>query len=306
VSRRLKLASQAAPRAWIYAAAILGAHLAFMPLLVLLVPRRVEAIGDPQPLQFLSILLLVGATVASLAHFAAGHLSDLWLTRHGNRRAPIGWGAGALLATYLYLAFAQDRTSLLLGVIAFQLALNCAFSPMGALLADYFSHETKGRVAGLMNASLPLSSAAIAGVAFVFPSDGSGGFLVTAFAFVLLITPLVLLWPFGASLPSTPAQEPTALMPPANTGRDFLLAWLARFLIQLGAAFVIGYLYAYLAGQGRNDLGDSTGNLSERVGLLSVIATIIALATALPATLESPARRSRRGSRSTHRESSCT
>ncbi len=273
--------SRGALRVWIYAAAIFGAHLAFMPLFVLLLPRRVEAINDPQPLQFLSILLLVGAIVASLAHFAAGHLSDLWLTRRGNRRAPIGWGTAALLASYFYLAFAQDRISLLVGVIGFQLALNCAFSPMGALLADYFSDEMKGRVAGLMNASLPLSSAAIAAVALFFPSDGSSGFFVTALAFVLLITPLIVWWPFGAPLSSMPAQQEVASIPATKIGRDFLLAWLARFLVQLGAAFVFGYLYAYLASQGGSTVPGETAKVSERVGLLSMIATAVALATAL-------------------------
>ncbi|MBE5074710.1 MFS transporter [Erythrobacteraceae bacterium E2-1 Yellow Sea] len=268
-------------KAGIYAAAIFGAHLGFMPLLILLLPRRVEAIGDPEPLMFLSILLLIGGLVASVAHFVAGYISDLWLSRHGNRRALIIWGLVALCFSYFHLAFAQTRMSLILGIVLFQMALNLAFSPMSALLVDYFSDATKGRVAGLMNAALPLSSAVVAAVALAIPTDSPSGFLLTAATFSILIVPLLVIWPFHKIIAARPEDAQHITAPILANRRDFLLAWTARFLIQISAAFVIGYLYIYITSDAAKAMAPREGSASELVGWLSAIATVAALMAAL-------------------------
>ena len=87
------------PRAafWLYGLAFLGAHLAFMPLMVLLLPRRVEALAPEGTAEFLSWLLLTGGVVAGIAHLMSGALSDRWFARIGNRRGLISIGCVFLL-----------------------------------------------------------------------------------------------------------------------------------------------------------------------------------------------------------------
>lgn len=281
-----------APR-WLYAAAIFGAHLAFMPLFILLLPRRVEAIATGDPTQLLSWTLLCGAVVAGVAHIFAGHVSDGWYRKFGSRRLLILLGAAALALAYLLLAFAREATWLFAAIIFFQLALNCAFAPLGALLADYFPDQSKGGMAGLMNAALPASGLVVLLIGWLFPRDGAAGFLLTGALATLLIIPLLVRWPF----PFLPVKADNAVpqLSERNAIRsDFVIAWVARFLIQLGASFIFGYLYVYvdftLAGGQRE-----ATEVSRVIAYLSGPAAIIALVATIMAGRISDARGKRRG-----------
>lgn len=228
----------------LYAAAFLGAHLAFIPLFTLLLPRRVEAIDPARSIHTLSLLLLAGGIAASLSHILAGRWSDRWILRHGNRRGIIVLGLALLTVSQLWLAFSNTFPDLLMAVIAFQFALNVMFAPLGALLADHVPDAHKGKVAGWLNASLPLASAGTLLAAVMFPRDGIGGFLVVISIVALTIIPLLAKWPFG-KLAQAPGMQPAGnLVLPARS--DFARVWTARLAVQIGAAFVIGYFYLFL------------------------------------------------------------
>ncbi|ANU07349.1 MFS transporter [Paraurantiacibacter namhicola] len=233
-----------------YALASLGAHLGFMPLLVLLLPRRVEALSA-QPEIDLSILLVIGGLTASGAHIAAGAWSDRWLARRGTRRGLIAIGTAALAATYLL--FAAAETLLLLGaaLVTFQLALNVMFAPLGALLADHVPDTRKGRVAGMLNAALPFSYGGVSVLGWLFPRDAAGAFLLLAIAVPLLMLPLLLRWPFAGLVSRAEGDVAIADITRWHR-RDFMLAWWARLFVQAGAALVTGYIFLYLTAlQGR-------------------------------------------------------
>ena len=269
-------------RDWSYGLALFGAHLAFMPLLVLLLPRRVEMLADGDAAVALSRILLTGALVASVANIAAGVLSDRWMRRERSRRVPLIFGLAVTTASYAWLAVANTLPLLIAAVIVFQLGLNATLSPLSALLTDYFSNSEKGRIAGLANAALPLSSAAVAPLAWLFPRDGPDGFLVVGAIVAACCAPLILLWPFTL----VPARSPE-VAPATNPGipradrRDYALAWLARFLVQLGAAFVIGYLYVFIAAQSGATGPARALETGERLGVLALAATILATISAL-------------------------
>lgn len=277
-------ASGASTRArdWSYGLALLGAHLAFMPLLVLLLPRRVEALAEGDAVAALSRILLTGALVASVANVAAGTLSDGWMRRSGNRRAPLVVGLLITAASYVWLAAADSLFALTAAVIVFQVGLNATLSPLFALLPDYFSHGEKGRIAGLANAALPLSTAAIAPLAWLFPRDHPGGFLLLGGVAVACCAPLVLRWPFPQLRePGVEAAPATSRVARSAGRRDFTLAWVARFLVQLGAAFVIGYLYVFVAAQIGGDSATRAIETGERLGVLALTGTALAIVSAL-------------------------
>ena len=260
----------------LYSLSFLGAHLAFMPIFALLLPRRIAVIAPEQAIETLSSLLLIGGIVASVAHIAAGRWSDRWLVKFGSRRGLIGLGLIALCAAQVGLAVAQTWTALVIAIIIFQVALNLMFAPLGALLADYISDERKGRVAGLLNAALPLSSIGTAVAAFLFPRDGPGGFLLVAIASGLAILPLLIAWPFGAGAKPRKPNDVAAIPPSREARRDYLKIWCARLLIQLGAAFVINYFYLYLI-----DLGGNGVQASRRIGSFAMVATAASFASAI-------------------------
>lgn len=265
---------------WRYATAFFGAHLSFIPLFVLLLPRRVAAVAPENAITLLSILLLAGGITASIAHIAAGRFSDRWLRRHADRRGVIVIGLAALAAAQLLLAFATSQTGLLVAIIAFQSGLNLMFAPLGALLADHVPDARKGRVAGWLNASLPLSSLGTTLAAFLFPADGPGGFLLIAAIGGLLVLPLLLSWPFApVAVPAQTVEQRQTGKLPASAGQraDYVRLWTARLFIQLGAAFVINYFFLYLVERA------SAPAASQMMGSLAGLATILSVAGAIAA-----------------------
>jgi MFS family permease len=261
----------------LYVLAFLGAHIAFMPFLVLLLPRRVAAMGGDNHL--LSVLVLLGAVVASLANIAAGHASDSAMLRHGNRRRTVVAGLASLVASYGLLALAHDGWTLGVGVVGFQVAVNVLFAPVGSLIADYIPDARKGRVAGFLNCGLPLATGAIGLVAWVAPRDGAAGFGVTALMVLACVLPMVLVWPFGgASASLAPVVSPQQARLPL---RNITLAWGARFLLQLGATLLTSYLYPYVAALLQGPLQNSGLHPDAAVGTLSAWAGLAACGGAI-------------------------
>lgn len=235
--------------AWVfrltYPLAFLGAHLAFMPLLLLLLPRRVERLAPEDATSVLSLLLVTGAVTASIAHVVAGHWSDKWIVRHGSRRLPVALGSLLLCLSYGALASTGSIAGLALSLIAFQVALNIMFAPLGALLADYVHDREKGVMAAWLALALPISIMVSAPIASLFPADN-----VAAFAFIVVLVgccvlPLLFFWPtsdLAASSVSLAGASQTDRLPTS----DFRRAWIARLLVQCGVAFILFYLYVYL------------------------------------------------------------
>ena len=283
----------------LYVLSYLGAHLAFMPLLVLLLPRRVLAVAPDHTLTALSWLLLLGGVVASLAHIGAGAIGDFWFSRHGSRRAVICAGLLGLIASYGLLGLASTLPVLAAAMICFQLTFNLLFAPLGALMTDYVPNDRKGRVAGWLNAGLPLSTLMVTALARLDPDDGVGGFLSIAAIISGLTLPLLIVWPF--KLPSTArGYEDAVVNAPASQfdRHDLLLAAFARLLMQFGASLLVNYLFIYLTSLDASS--QASGRIAglptatSAVGILTFCASVIAMVGAIAAGHRSDAQRQRR------------
>jgi MFS family permease len=267
---------------WTFPLAYFGAHLAFMPVLVLLLPRRVEAIaGGGAPLA-LSWILLAGAVAASAGNILAGHWGDGWLRRYGSRRGLIVLGLAALLASFGLLAITKTVAQAAAALIAFQLALNLAFAPLGALLADYVPDDTKGAVAGLMGAALPASFGGISLLGWLFPADSVSAFLINGLLVAACFAPLLVRWRFGPLIGSSRAETAGPISERAVVGADLVRAWIARFLVQMGAAFVLSFLFLLVSTRVRAEAGWAmTGSASDAIAALSVAAACLGVLGAI-------------------------
>lgn len=230
-----------------YVLAVIGLHMAFMPLLILLLPRRVEAFFGPTAGSALSQILLVGAVTAGLANIGAGHLGDRWVRAHGQRRGLIGIGLAAVTASYGLLALASDYADLLIAILAFQVSLNLCLSPTMALLADHVGDDQKGVVSGWLGAALPLSTFGAAIIGLLFPQDSTVAFLIIACLVIAMVAPLLIWWglaPVMTQPKSEPAQSerPTPQLPPT-----LVLLWLARLIIQVAGSFLMFYLFLFIS-----------------------------------------------------------
>lgn len=258
----------------LYALASLGGTIAYIPLLVLLLPRRVEAVAGTGAagLHLLGGLLILGGAVASLANIAAGRLSDVAVHLYGTRRPVMIVGLVGLVGSYALLAQAHAPLTLALGLAVMQGMLNCVLAPLGALMADHVPDHRKGRTAGLFNATQPLATASVGLVAALAPVDDARGFAVAVGLAVLGIAPLVALWPFPAMprlatrAPVEPQGEPVVPLPV----RRLALLWLARWLIQIGGGLMIYFLYPMLAGLARNHMLPAGHTPSQWIGVLAL------------------------------------
>ncbi|MEO5706424.1 MAG: MFS transporter [Alteraurantiacibacter sp.] len=270
-----------------YGLAYLGVHMAFMPLLVLLVPRRIELLAPGQSAELLSWVLLAGACAAGAGNMLAGHLGDRWLEHHGNRRGLVAIGVVLLAASYGLLAMSGTFSGLLTSIVVYQLALNCAFAPLGALLADHFPDHTKGRMGGIMTAALPLSSLSVVLVGWLFPQDGAGAFVFAGALAVACFVPLLIDWRLGEVALS--GQDDPAAPSAPWVPRDFAIAWGSKLAVQLGASFVQGYIYLYLV-----TLPAAQGQATALLALMSGPAALLAMVATLGAGFASDRLRRRR------------
>ena len=234
----------------------------------------------------LSWLLLVGGIVASVAHIAAGKLSDHWFARVGQRRGLVGIGTAAVIGAYLIFAWATDIGSLFAAMIIFQFALNLMFAPLGAMLADHVADARKGRVSAMMNSALPLSAIGTSLAAFLFPRDGAGGFLFIAALSASAAIPLIIAPRFATATPASADVAPARAM----AWPDFARVWAARLLMQSGAAFLLNFFYLFVASRP----AVSGIAASHAFGILAALSTLASVGTALLAGSWSDKSRTRR------------
>lgn len=261
--------------------AVFGLHMAFMPVLVLLLPRRMATLFDHHAASALSWLLLAGALTASIANIAAGFLGDRWVRRFGSRRGLIAIGLVALTCSYGLLAFATQLRWLIPAVIGFQVGLNLALAPTMALLTDHIAMTRTGTVAGWMGAALPLSALGTATLGLAFPADDNAAFFAIAIIVAACVLPLLIFWGFApaARCPrlTGSASEPDGTAPI----RDLALLWLARALVQLAAFFVIFYLFLHITGLIAGDTAWRGHSATRIVSVLSLAGAVAAMPAAV-------------------------
>lgn len=264
--------------------AVFGLHLAFMPLLVLLLPRRAESLFGPDAATSLSELLLIGAFTASVANIAAGHFGDQWIKRHGNRRGLISLGLTILVFSFALLALANRLETLACAVVIFQIGLNLTFAPMMALLADHIAGSQKGMIAGWLGTALPLSALGTAALGWAFPLDDDAAFFAAAAMAAICVLPLLIFWGFKPIDQShSPSDSESRSNPsnPSNPIQILTLLWFARALAQLSASFVLLYLFLHVAGLITDDAAWQGQSATSFISLLSLGAAAMAVPTAV-------------------------
>lgn len=223
--------------------ATVGMHFAYMPLLVLLLPRRIDVIAGADATAVLSWVVLIGAVTASIANIVAGYVGDYCVKIFKSRRYLIAAGITALVLSYLPLLLADDFGSLVAAIFFFQASLNFAFSPIMALLADHIPTAQKGQVAGWMGSAMPLSAIGTFLLGMLFTTDSNFAFFVTAAVIALSTAPLVIFWGFGPASAPQPIEKYSADEHRLPESGVLALLWCARLIIQMSASFLVYYLF---------------------------------------------------------------
>lgn len=220
----------------------IGAAFAFVPLLNIMAPLKVEAIDPSQKQLLLSTILFWGAVTASAANILAGALSDGTRSRFGRRRPWIAAGLAGALASYALIWRAETAMELLAGILLFQFCFNVLFSALVAIFPDTVPDRQKGLVSGFQSLGYPIGAAL--GALFIGQALTSPAARFGAIALILAISvgPFVALFrERRIDLGPPEARARAAWRPPARAYRDFLFAWTSRLLVQV--AFFVSAAY---------------------------------------------------------------
>ena len=258
-----------------YALANAGGVAAFLPLLTLLLPLRLDTLAGEDRLGWLTTAAIAGAVAASLSNIAFGVLSDGTVARGRSRR---GWIAGGLIATivsYALIATAATPSMLIAAIVLYQVALNALLSPLYATISDEVPDAQKGMVGGMLALAQPIASALSALLLAIAWSSGGWQLAALCVAFGAMIAPLLTM---RATMVTAPAPA-TAASPTRQSRRSLTLAWASRLLVQLSGNVLFYYLLYYFAG-----VADAPSQqMAPRVAQLVAVAFAIAAPLAVVA-----------------------
>lgn len=130
----------------LYALAVAGGAIAYMPLLTILLPSHVSSFAGQDSLTLLAYIAFGGAISASISNILFGWISDLTKKRRF-------WIAlGFVLSSGLLLTIVNVRDpALIIGlIIVWQLCLNMMLAPLAAWAADCVPDSQKGLLGGLL------------------------------------------------------------------------------------------------------------------------------------------------------------
>jgi MFS family permease len=240
------------PATWTlaFAVAVTGVFVGWYGPLQILLAKQAEVLSPGDKQGTVALVTGVGALVSLIANPLWGALSDRTTSRFGRRLPWIAGGTVAGAGGLVILAVARDLPMMFLGWSLVQAALNAPFAALTAAIPDQVPVAQRGIVGGYFGVAQTVGAAGGATLAVVGGSI-TGGYLACAAFVVLSVVPYLLIrrdrvlpaarrpvWnrrAFLAGFWINPARHP-----------DFAWAWLTRFLINLGNAMAVLYLFFYL------------------------------------------------------------
>ena len=255
----------------IYALANAGAITAFLPLLTLLLPIKVEHLAGNARIGVMTATVIAGAITASGANILFGTLSDRSVARGGKRRSWIAGGVVATVTAYGGIIVAVSPATIVVAVVLFQISVNAILAPLLAIMAEEIPDAQKGVASGMLAFANPLAAAvsAVLVAQTVLGENGRFGYLAAVVA--LCIAPLLL-------TRARPAVIGTARTKPHMARRDLALAWIARLLVQIGGNVLFLYLLYYMESVAPDMPRDL---IATRVGRLLMLAYAVSLPVAV-------------------------
>lgn len=265
---------QSARFLYLYALAVAGGSVAYIPFLTILLPLRATALAGMGTLNLLALAAFAGAIAASLANIGFGWASD----KSGARRPWII--AGLILSSSLLLAMplADSSTTLIAMIVLWQICLNMMLAPLAAWAGDCIPDSQKGMLGGLL--ALAPALGALSG-AFVtlerLASIGNRETLV-AILVTIMVAP-VLLFVKPEAMPHLMARSTVDKMFAAGNDSKrgaVVRMWLARLLVQIAEASLFAFLLLWFRSLDSEFYENDAASLFAGVLCLAVIFALAA------------------------------
>lgn len=255
----------------LYALANAGGVVAYLPLLTMLLPLKIEGVAPAERIGVLTLTVLAGAISASLANIAFGWASDRSVARGGDRRKWIAGGLVATAAGYVAIFAAATPVAIVVSVIAWQVALNMALAPLMAMMADAVPDGRKGVAGGLLALANPLASLASALLVAAAMLGEGARYAIVCLLFTAMIAPVLAVRAPVAGVSAPPVR-------PSVARADLAIAGVARLLVQVAGTVLFGYLLFYFESIAP---GAASADLAPRVGHILTLAFALPLPVAL-------------------------
>ena len=249
-----------------------GGVIAYLPLLTLLLPLKVEGLSGEARIGVFTATVFAGAIAASISNVLFGWLSDRSVARGGGRRAWMAGGVAATAASYGGLIVAATPLALVAALVAFQIAVNALLAPMMAIMAEEVPDAQKGVAGGLFALGGPLASIVSTVLVGQATLTEAARFAILPAAVAACIAPLLLARARIAVADRDPRGDVRA------SRRDLIVAGVARLFVQIAGVVTQTYLLYYF--ESIVPAAERAG-LPGRIGHLLTIAFIVPLPAAL-------------------------
>ncbi|MBX7459230.1 MFS transporter [Qipengyuania sp. 1NDH17] len=257
---------------WLYALAVAGGAVSYVPFLTLLLPLRAQDMAGEGAIDLLAYIAFAGAISASLGNIAFGWASD----RTGTRRPWIFAGLALSFALLVSVPTAQDTVPLIVLIIGWQFGLNMMLGPLAAWAGDVVPDEQKGFLGGLLSFAPALGAASGALVTIPGLASPDERLWLVAGLVAAMVLPVLLLGQPRA-MPQLMTSEAEAAPKPRRFKRSAVSRmWLARLLVQIAEAALFAYLLIWFTGIDPSFTDNDTARIFAIVLVLSVPAALLA------------------------------
>ena len=257
---------------WLYALAVAGGAVSYVPFLTLLLPLRAQEMAGESAIDLLAYIAFAGAISASLANIAFGWVSD----RTGTRRPWVFAGLALSCVLLVSVPAAQGTVPLIALIVAWQLGLNMMLGPLAAWAGDVVPDEQKGFLGGLLSFAPALGAASGALVTLPGLASPDERLWLVAGLVAAMVLPVLL---FGQPR-AMPQLMRNGEAPPAQPRRFKRSAvsrmWLARLLVQIAEAALFAYLLIWFSGIDPDFTDNDAARIFAIVLVLSVPAAMLA------------------------------
>lgn len=265
----------------LYALAYGGGAIAYVPLLTLLLPLKVEQIAPTEKLALLGLITVAGAVAASISNILAGTLSDrvqgFWSGRIAGRRPWIFAGLVATVVALAGISLSQSVIELIVAVVVFQIVLNILLAPLVALAADEVPDEQKGTLGGLIGAAYPIGALVAILVTASPRVTEATQLLMVGGLVVLTILPFLIF----ARRPTQIQADVETELPAARGPTNLLIVWLSRVLMQVAGLILFAFFLFYFESVQHDESGLAARAVAARIAWLSGLVAVLTVPLAI-------------------------
>ncbi len=269
----LKPAQQSNRFLYLYALAVSGGSVAYIPFLTIILPNYATTLSGKGALELLAYIAFVGAVIASAANILFGWASD----KTRSRRPWILAGLFICCALLPLMQSATNPNMLIALIVIWQIGLNMMLAPLAAWAGDTVPDRQKGLLGGLLAFAPALG--ALSGALVTRPglAIGSNQLLIVALLVALMVCP-VLLFGRPTDIPQLTADNRHfGKIAPKQAGEQagVIQMWIARLLIQIAEASLFTFLFIWFRSIDPNFADNDTASIFALILCASVVATLL-------------------------------